>query len=210
MNTNRILMVDDYKSHRVLFKTFLENAGYEVALASTGEEAYELLHLSSASDKNHGIGIILMDLNLEGESGLNVCKKIKSEKHLRDIPILIITTESAEENIGKAVEYGCLGFIRKPVCQAELVAHVEMVFNWKKQVNKSRQQEIALLNMEKTISEVLRITSHNLNPFLEKIICLGRLLEGSNNILNGEHSRELLDLPREAEEIKRLITWEPL
>ena len=66
-------------------------------------------------------GLILLDLNMPLMDGREALKEIKSDPELRSIPVVVLTTSSAEEDIIKTYEYGVNSFITKPVTFQGLV-----------------------------------------------------------------------------------------
>lgn len=67
-------------------------------------------------DKQHPLpGLILLDLNMPLMDGREALQAIKADKHLRSIPIVILTTSSAEEDIANSYQFGGVSFITKPV-----------------------------------------------------------------------------------------------
>ncbi|SVE27377.1 uncharacterized protein METZ01_LOCUS480231, partial [marine metagenome] len=74
----KILVVDDEQNIRFLYKEELEDNGYHVSVATTGEEALQKLYNQ---------GLIILDIKMPGMDGIEVMRKIKDEKS--DIPIIL-------------------------------------------------------------------------------------------------------------------------
>lgn len=66
-------------------------------------------------------GLILLDLNMPKKDGREAIKEIKSDPHLRRIPVVVLTMSSAEEDIYRTYDFGVNSFIRKPVTFGALV-----------------------------------------------------------------------------------------
>ena len=114
-----ILLVEDDKVDAMTVKRALKdikvtNPLYQV---SNGEEALEFLR----NKANPRPGIILLDLNMPKKDGREALKDIKSDPHLRLIPVVVLTTSKAEEDILRTYDMGVSSFITKPVTFTALV-----------------------------------------------------------------------------------------
>ena len=113
----RILIVEDDPSILSLLVIRLKNTGYEVLAAASSEEALGLVGKSVPD-------LILLDLLLPDMQGEEFCRRIKSDKKLKEIPVIIMTAHTAriEETVGKirADDY-----VTKPFEPAELLAKIE-------------------------------------------------------------------------------------
>ncbi len=79
----RVLVVDDEEGIRLLYKEELEEEGYEVELAASGEEALERL------EKEDDIDLVLLDIKMQGMDGVEVLRKIK--ERWKDLPVILCT-----------------------------------------------------------------------------------------------------------------------
>ena len=89
-----------------------------------GEELMDYLHNRGSfadKDKYPTPGLILLDLNMPKKDGREALKEIKSDEHLRVIPVVVLTTSKAEEDILRTYDLGVSSFITKPVTFAALV-----------------------------------------------------------------------------------------
>jgi two-component system response regulator len=111
---DRLLAIDALEESRLLNPVHCVNDGVELLdyLYRRGE--YRNIPLPE-------IGLILLDLNMPRMDGREVLEHIKSDPTLRSIPIVILTTSRAEEDIINTYELGVNGFISKPVRFQELV-----------------------------------------------------------------------------------------
>lgn len=82
---------------------------------SDGEDAIKYLQGKSGADKNSLPDLILLDLNLPKVSGREILDKIKSDEHLKHIPVIILTTSKSEEDILKSYQSHANCYITKPV-----------------------------------------------------------------------------------------------
>ncbi|PIQ21681.1 MAG: two-component system response regulator [Cytophagales bacterium CG18_big_fil_WC_8_21_14_2_50_42_9] len=121
-----ILIADDDAEDRMLLKEALEETRLKNALqfVENGEELIDYLHNRGKftdKDKYPLPGLILLDLNMPKKDGREALKEIKEDPHLRLIPVVILTTSKAEEDILKTYDLGVSSFITKPVTFASLV-----------------------------------------------------------------------------------------
>ena len=116
----KILVVEDEIDIRELITFSLEQEGFEVYTAPTGEEG---LHFA----KKGGWGLILLDGNLPGIDGFEVCKRIRSEPSISQIPILMLTARTSEEDIIQGLELGANDYIAKPFSIRILLARIKRI-----------------------------------------------------------------------------------
>jgi CheY-like chemotaxis protein len=121
-----ILMADDDADDRMLTRDALEESRVinELRFVEDGEELMEYLtRKGKYSDAEHSPrpGLILLDLNMPKKDGREALKEIKSDPNLRRIPVVIMTTSKAEEDIFRSYDFGASSFITKPVTFDRLV-----------------------------------------------------------------------------------------
>ncbi|KAA3655996.1 MAG: PAS domain S-box protein [Calditrichaeota bacterium] len=102
-----ILLVDDDESTREAMRFLLENAGYQVEFASDGEKAITLAQRLRPD-------LILLDVMMPGMDGLQTTRVLKSQKQLRDIPVIALTARAMQEDRENAMDAGCDDFLSKP------------------------------------------------------------------------------------------------
>ncbi len=116
----RILLVDDVRLFRHLEATVLGSYGYEIEEASGGEEALEKIRANPPD-------LALIDINMPGMGGLEVCRQVKGDPALRSIPIIMVSSSNREQDILSAVEFGCDEYLTKPLDDAALIRKVEVL-----------------------------------------------------------------------------------
>lgn len=121
----KILMADDDADDRLLAKEALEESKlkYSLEFVTDGIELLEYLTSQGGfSDNPKPLpGIILLDLNMPRLDGLETLKKIKKDRRLRLIPVVVLTTSSAEEDLVRSYALGAASFLTKPVTFEGLV-----------------------------------------------------------------------------------------
>lgn len=121
-----ILIADDDAEDRMLVKEALEESRLtnQTQFVENGEELIDYLHNRgkfSDKDKYPTPGLILLDLNMPKKDGREALKEIKEDEHLRVIPVVVLTTSKAEEDVLKTYDLGVSSFITKPVTFSSLV-----------------------------------------------------------------------------------------
>lgn len=118
----RILIADGNATIRKLLRMGLGIEQYEIQEAKTGQEAWEL---ATARPEPHAI---LIDAGITGGmSGLEVCRRLKSDMQYRTIPVVVLTTTGANEEITEAVDAGADEFLSKPINRSELKVRLRSI-----------------------------------------------------------------------------------
>jgi sigma-B regulation protein RsbU (phosphoserine phosphatase) len=112
-----ILIVDDDAKNIKLVDALLRADNYEVAAFTSGRQAVESIGEIHPD-------LILLDVMMPGMSGKDVCKKLKSDKATKDIPLIFLTARSEAMDIIGGFQAGAVDFISKPFHSAELLARV--------------------------------------------------------------------------------------
>ena len=118
--TITILVADDDADDRMMIEEALrENRlANDLHFVSDGEDLLDYLHhRGKFSDpvKNPKPGLILLDLNMPKKDGREALREIKSDPLLRGIPVIVLTTSKAEEDVYRTYDLGVNSFITKPV-----------------------------------------------------------------------------------------------
>ncbi len=124
-----ILIVDDNPHNLQVLGNLLREEKYEIEFAVSGEATLDWL-------KNRQFDLILLDINMPGMNGFEVCKKIRSNKETHEIPIIFLSAESERESILKGFEVGAQDFVIKPFDSRELLARVKTQLDLKSKTEK--------------------------------------------------------------------------
>ena len=124
-----ILMADDDEEDRMLARdAFAESRlANRLRFVVNGEDLLDYLcHRGAYTDHKSAPrpGLILLDLNMPRKDGREALKEIKGNPELRQIPVIVLTTSKAEEDIVRSYDMGVNSFITKPVTFEGLVAVV--------------------------------------------------------------------------------------
>ena len=118
-----ILIVDDFEFARRICKNALKEIGMtNVTEASSGAAAMDAL-----SKQTHDL--ILTDYNMPGINGIEMVRKIKANEAIKDIPIIMITSDCTKSVLLEATEAGVQGFLNKPFTKEELSEKIERVLS---------------------------------------------------------------------------------
>jgi CheY-like chemotaxis protein len=127
-----ILLADDDPDDRKLtHDAFMENRlANEFHAVEDGEELMEYLHRQGKYESLRGEplpGLILLDLNMPRKDGREALKEIKADPDLRRIPIVVLTTSKAEEDIVRTYDLGVNSYVTKPVTFKSLVELIRIL-----------------------------------------------------------------------------------
>ena len=120
MVNEKILVVDDEEHILELISFNLTNNGYKVIKANNGIDAVRL----AIEEKPK---LILLDLMIPGKDGYDVCREVRSNSEIRNIPIIMLTAKSEELDKILGLELGADDYITKPFSVRELLARVKAV-----------------------------------------------------------------------------------
>jgi len=113
----RILVVDDDENILNLEKTILEQKGFDVTSAAGGGQALKLL-------SENTFDLILLDVMMPEVDGFTVCRKIKDDARLKDIPVIFLTAKGGGEALAEGFESGAVMYINKPFTANKLLTIV--------------------------------------------------------------------------------------
>lgn len=137
-----ILIVDDLPKNLQVIAGHLGDEMYDLSFATNGEDALEAVYDDPPQ-------LILLDINLPGISGYDVCRELKSDERYKAIPIIFLSAKSDSQDVVNGLELGAVDYVTKPFNKQELAArintHLEL-YRLKREVEeKNRLLEIASL-----------------------------------------------------------------
>ena len=122
-----VLIVDDNDFNRELVKDILEDEDITDYEAEDGSSAIELLESEQADD----IDVVLMDMRMPGMDGIETTKIIRTKNgKCMEVPIIAMTADGFETDIGMLQKAGMNGLISKPVDVNTLVEHITKLAGW--------------------------------------------------------------------------------
>ncbi|MFN8547301.1 MAG: response regulator [Candidatus Eisenbacteria bacterium] len=121
----KILVVEDEPSLRLLLRTMLENAGYAVRLAEDGQVGLEAVNEETPD-------LILLDVMMPRMDGYELCRRLKSNYATSQIPIIMLTAKAEADDRLQGLNYGANDYLAKPYEQRELLVRVRNLLQWGK------------------------------------------------------------------------------
>lgn len=119
-----ILVVDDMTTTLLLIHDLLKDT-YEVKIAKSGTKALEIL------ESPNDIDLILLDIEMPDINGYDVCKRIKNNETIKNIPIIFITGRTSQEDEEYGLNLGAIDYITKPFNKAIVKLRIKNYLNLK-------------------------------------------------------------------------------
>lgn len=136
----KILIVDDEQQNREVLRRLMIRLGYEAITASDGDAALR----SIGTDRPD---LVLLDVNMPGIDGFEVCRRIKAETATRLVPVVLVTTLAASEDRVRGIDAGADDFISKPPVVTELEARVRSLVRLKRYTDDLDSAESVILSL---------------------------------------------------------------
>ncbi len=178
----KVLIIDDAPSVAKFTSEVLKKE-YQIRIASSGEEALEILH-------TYHPDIVLLDIVMPGMSGIEVCQKIRKDPGFSFMKIIMVSSKTHIEERIEGYEAGADDYIGKPFKREELLAKVRVFFRLKlaedqlHKMNEKLNEQVRirtdqLIDSEKmaTIGKLTAGIVHNLNNPLQAILGYSQLIE---------------------------------
>lgn len=127
-----ILIVDDNRMNRLLLSRGVEQMGHKIAFAENGKQALEMIQ-PGAYD------LILLDVEMPELDGYGVLEKLRSDVHLRDIPVIMTSSLDEIDSVVKCIELGAEDYLHKPVNPVLLKARLNASLEKKKLRDQQRE-----------------------------------------------------------------------
>lgn len=118
MKQPNILIVDDTPLNLELLEIILENAGYEVRTAISGEGALRAVEAELPA-------LILLDIMMPGINGYETCRRLKADERTAAVPVIFLSAKSGNEDIVEGFAAGAVDYVGKPFHEAELLSRVK-------------------------------------------------------------------------------------
>ncbi|HZT28006.1 MAG TPA: response regulator [Pseudolabrys sp.] len=184
-NPPRILIVDDNETNRDILQTRLSLHGYDLKQAADGAEAL-------VAAREHLPDLILLDIMMPKIDGIEVCKRLKNDKSLPFMPIILTTAKADSKDVVTGLDAGADEYLTKPIDQVALVARVKSVLRLKAlhdevhELNRSLEQRV-----DDQLGEIERMS--RLRRFLPPQVADLIVAQGNERQLES-HRREITAL----------------
>ena len=156
----RILIVDDDDATRAITQAIVQAVGHEVETASDGIEGLAKLGL--------GIDLVLLDVVMPGLDGFEVCRRIRRDPAVSDLPVIVLTSMDSRDDRLRAVEAGASDFIGKPVDETEFRIRSASLL-------KLKETQDALKSHQAHLEQLVRQRTASLRVALEQMADAQRL-----------------------------------
>jgi two-component system alkaline phosphatase synthesis response regulator PhoP len=124
-----ILLIEDEEDIAALIKLQAEISGYKLHVESDGINGYRAVERERPD-------LVVLDIMLPGQNGLDVCRKIKSHPELKNIPVIIISAKNEELDVVLGLELGADDYVAKPFSPKILFSRVKAVLRREKEPEK--------------------------------------------------------------------------
>jgi len=126
----RILLIEDEEDIASLIKLQAEISGYKLHVEVDGINGYHAVEREKPD-------LVILDLMLPGQNGLDVCRKIKANPDLRDIPVIMLTARSEEIDVVLGLELGADDYVAKPFSPKILFSRIKAVMRRHRDMEKT-------------------------------------------------------------------------
>ena len=172
----KILVIDDSQEMLLIMKYLLANNGYTPLLAESGLDGLKMA-------AEHDPALIVLDLNMPGVDGWQVCKKIREKSA---VPIIILTAAHVtEEDMVQGLDMGANDYITKPFNKHLLLARIRSALRWSVKAPDGKLYEDDFLSIDVSRREVLR-DGKRLNLTKKEFNLLAALASESPAVVNHE------------------------
>ena len=165
-----ILIVDDSEANRELLRELLEAQDYQLVEATNGPAA---LQLATETPPD----LVLLDVMMPGMDGYEVCRRLRADVHLAEVPVILITALDDQASRLAGIEAGADDFITKPFNRAELRARVRTItrLNRYRRLTETQEQLLRVQRLE-NLGMLAAGIAHDFNNALAPILMASTLL----------------------------------
>ncbi len=151
-----ILIVDDSPDQQALLRSILGKAGHGYVVSADSAKAASAVLNLEGNAPTQKIDLILMDVLMPEQDGVETCRQIKGCAHLQDIPIIMVTADNDLSNLKEAFAAGAMDYISKPVNSIELLARVSSALTLKSEMDRRKNRELELRRSNEELQQALR------------------------------------------------------
>jgi putative two-component system response regulator len=169
----RILIVDDDAHHRALEKDLLDASIYRVDEAASGPEALAKLGCADYD-------VVLLDKRMPEMDGDETCRRIRRDRKLRLLPVLMVTGNSDTDNLTQSMRAGATDFVRKPYDPSELLARVHSAASRKRQTDQLDSAESLLFALARMVEAKDGTTGDHCSRLSHTGVVLGQAMGLAN------------------------------
>src|SRR6202142_506087 len=182
----KILVVEDSPTQAEKLKFILEKKGFQVSVAADGKIALDFL-------KNRRPDVVISDFMMPELDGYELCKRIRTDLKLRDLPVILVTTLSDPMDVIRGLEVGASNFITKPYDENLLASRIQyLITNRELRKNSTAENGISVL-----------FSGQKFHLTAERLQILDLLLSTYENAYH--QNRDLIEAQRDLQELNERL-----
>ncbi|MCB0037317.1 MAG: response regulator [Anaerolineales bacterium] len=194
---SRILVVDDQALMREHMQRLLGREGYELAFATNGLEALELVETFSPD-------LVLLDVRMPEMDGFEVCRRLRANPHTADLPIIMVTAFDDRDARLQGIEVGADDFIPKPYDSIELRARVRTITRLNRYRRMVGERTKFQILAERSANGYLLINDQDQCTFANR---QARIYLGLNEDINADIGVSFIELTRKNYQLESKKAW---
>lgn len=175
----KIMVVDDEPDLAKLVAHHLSREGFEPVVAASGTEALKRIGKIELS-------LVILDLMMPGEDGLQICKRIRSQPETASLPIIIVTAKDQESDKIVGLELGADDYMTKPFSPKELMARVKAILRRRERIEKKTVYLYEALVLDLTRHEV-KVAGEKIALTAKEFALLEHLLKNKERVFTRDH-----------------------
>lgn len=206
-NQYTILIGDDNEANLKVIVDMLKPSSFDIILARTGTEIIEAV-------KKHNIDLLILDFMLPDISGAQVCKEIRKQYSMVELPILVLTASGRNMDLVAAFEQGANDFVNKPAERRELIPRIQSLLLMKESADKGLEEEFKYFYSQisphflyNTLNTIIGLSYKDGEKTREALGNLAIYLRGKLNVHSDQY---LVPLKEELELVKAYLEIEKL
>lgn len=180
----KVLIVDDEASNLELGEALIIQEGYQAIKASDGEMAWQLVQEVRPD-------LVMMDIVMPKMSGIEACRKIKTNPLTYAIPVIIVTALNTSEEKIKAIKAGADDFLSKPFDQLELSARLKSLLRLKAIHDRLESSLVSIKEMQKVREELLTRAAKDVETPMRAIAECLQSVAAEQQVLSPESAQKL-------------------
>jgi signal transduction histidine kinase len=201
-----IILVDDNKTNLISLAGILKMQNYSVTAVASGKAFFEVV--KEAED----VSLLILDVMLPDLSGYEICREIRKDFSVSELPVLMLTARVATYDIVMGMEAGANDYLSKPFDTEELLARIKTLIHLKQSVDKALAAELAFLQAQikphflyNALNTFISISLYDTDKARNLLIQFGNYLRRSFDLKNPS---QLVMLKSELEHVRAYLEIE--
>ena len=195
----RVIFADDDVLARTLTAAVLADLDHDVTVADNGEKAWEAFQAAPAP-------LVVLDINMPGMDGLEVCRRIRTHEVGRETFVLILTARDGRDDLANVLEAGADDYVTKPSSPENLRARLEIAKRRIAQdtARRTAEAELARSRWLAGIGETTIALEHEINNPLSALLGHAELLMMDRD-MSADHMEQLVIIKEQAARIAQVV-----